>query len=55
MRDELRASVGGNVGGNSVLREYMKEEKLCKLRESNRVMSRYEDALFGQTINDNEY
>ena len=55
MRDKLQASVGGNVGGNSVLREYMKEEKLCELRECNRVVSRYEDALFGQTINDNEY
>ena len=55
MRDELRASVGGNVGGNSMLREYMKEEKLCELWECNCVVSRYEDALFGQTINDNEY
>ena len=55
MRDELRASVGGNVGGNSMLREYMKEKKLCELRGCKRVVSRYEDALFGQTINDNKY
>ena len=55
MRDKLQASVGGNVGGNSVLREYMKEEKLCELRGCNHVVSRYEDALFGQTINNNKY
>ena len=55
MRDELRTSVRGNVGGNSVLREYMEEEKLCELRGCNCVVSRNEDALFGQTINDNKY
>ena len=54
MRDELRTSVRGNVGGNSVLREYMEEEKFCKLRGCNRVVSRNEDALFGQMINNNE-
>ena len=54
MRDELQTSVRGNVGGNSVLREYMKKEKLCELWGCNCVMSRDEDALFGQTINDNE-
>ena len=55
MRDELRTSVGGNMGGNSVLREYMKEEKLCELWGCNRVVSRDENALFGQMINDNKY
>ena len=54
MRDELRTSVGGNMGGNSVLREYMEEEKLCELQECNCVVSRDENALFGQMINDNE-
>ena len=54
MRDKLRTSVGGNVGGNSMLREYMKEEKLCELWRCNHVKSRDEDALFGQTINDNK-
>ena len=29
MRDELRTSVRGDVGGNSVLREYMEEAKLA--------------------------
>ena len=52
MRDELRTSVEGNVGGNSVLSEYMEEKKLCEVWECNRVVSRDEDALFGQTIND---
>ena len=54
MRDELRTSVGGNVGGNSMLREYMAKERFCELWGCNRVVSRDEDALFGQTINDNE-
>ena len=38
-----------------MLREYMEEEKLCELWECNCVVSRDEDALFGQMINDNEY
>ena len=42
------------MGGNSVLREYMEKEKFCELRGCNRVVSRDEDALFGQTINDDE-
>ena len=37
-----------------MLREYMEEEKLCELQGCNCVVSRDEDALFGQMINDNE-
>ena len=55
MRDELRTSVGDDVGGNFMLREYMEGEKLCELWGCNHVVSRDEDALFGQMINDNEY
>ena len=54
MRDELQTYVGGNMGGNSVLREYMEEEKLCKLQGCSCVVSRDENALFGQMINNNE-
>ena len=40
MRDELQTYVGGNMGGNSMLREYMEEGKLCELQECNHVVSR---------------
>ena len=31
MRNKLQTFVRDNVGGNSVVREYMEEEKLCEL------------------------
>ena len=31
VRDELRTSVGSDMGGSSMFREYMQEEELCEL------------------------
>ena len=51
VRDELRASIGGDVRGNSMLREDMEKEELCELRRCDCVMGWNEYALFRQTVN----
>ena len=50
MVDELRTSIGGDVGGNSVLRKDMEEEEFGQLQRSDCVIHRDEDALFGETV-----
>ena len=54
VRDELRASIGGDVRGNSMLREDMEKEELCELRRCDCVMGWNEYALFRQTVNDHK-
>ena len=54
VRDELRASIGGDVRGNSVLREDVEKEELCELWRCNRVVGWNEYALFRQTVNDHK-
>ena len=54
VRDELRASIGGDVRGNSVLREDVEKEELCELWRCNCVVGWNEYALFRQTVNDHK-
>ena len=52
--DELRASIGGDMGGNSVFGEHMKNEQLSQLRSVDLVVRRYEDTLLGESIDDDQ-
>ena len=52
MGDELRTSMGGDVGGNSMLRKDMEEEEFGQLQRSDRVVCRDKNALFGEMIYD---
>ena len=52
MRDKLRTSIGGDVGGNSVFRKDMEEEEFGQLWESDCVVCRNENALLGEMIHD---
>ena len=52
MGNKLGTSVGGDVGGNSMLRKDMEEEEFSQLQRSDHVVCRNEDALFGETIHD---
>jgi hypothetical protein len=51
---KLGAPVGGDMGGNSVLGEDMEEEQLGQLGGGDGVMSRDEECLFRQSVNDHE-
>ena len=50
MGDELGTSIGGDVGGNSMLRKDIEEEEFGQLQESDHVICRDENALFRETI-----
>ena len=50
MGDELRTSIRGDVGGNSVLRKDMEEEEFSQLQRSDCVIHRDENVLFGEMI-----
>ena len=52
MRDKLGTSIGGDVGGNSVLRKDMEEEEFGQLQRSDHIVWRDEDTLFRETIHD---
>ena len=52
MGDKLGTSIGGDVGGNSVLRKDVEEEEFGQLQRSDRVVCRDKNALFGETIYD---
>ena len=55
MGDEFGSAVRSDVAWNSVLGEDMKNEELCKLLRCDRVMSRNEESLLGETINNDQY
>ena len=55
MGDEFRSAVGSDMAWNSVLGEDMKNEELCKLLRRDRVVSRNEKSLLGETINNDRY
>ena len=55
MGNEFGSAIGSNVAWDSVLGEDMKNKELCKLLRRNRVMSRNEESLLGETINDDQY
>ena len=50
MGDELRTSIRGDVGGNSMLKKDVEEEEFGQLWGSDRVICRDEDALFREMI-----
>ena len=50
--DELRTSIGGDVGGNSMLRKDVEEEEFGQLQRSDHVVCRDKNALFGEMIYD---
>ena len=50
MGDKLGTSIGGDVGGNSMLRKDVEEEEFGQLRRSDRVICRDKNALFGEII-----
>ena len=55
MRDEFGSLVGSNVAWNSVLGKDVKNKELCKLLRRDRVVSRNEKSLLGETINNDQY
>ena len=55
MRDEFGSAVGSNMAWNSMLGEDVKNEELCKLLRRNHVVSRDEESLLGETINNDQY
>jgi len=50
--DELRTSVGGDMGGYSVFGKHMRNEKLGKLRGSDGVVGRNENSLLREAVHD---
>ena len=52
MGDELGTSIGGDVGGKSLLRKDMEEEEFGQLQRSDCIICRDEDTLFGEMIYD---
>ena len=55
MGNEFGSVIGSNVAWDSVLGEDMKNKELCKLLRRNHVVSRNEESLLGETINDDQY
>ena len=47
MGDELGTFIGGDVGGNSILRKDMEEEEFSQLHRSDHFGCRDKNALFG--------
>ena len=55
MGDEFGSTVGSDVAWDSVLGEDVKNEELCKLLRRNCVVSRNEESLLGEMINNDQY
>ena len=55
MGDEFGSAVGSNMAWNSVLGEDVKNKELCKLLRCNHVVSRNEESLLGELINNDQY
>ena len=55
MGDKFGSTVRSDVAWDSVLGEDVKNEELCKLLRHNRVVSRNEESLLGETINNDQY
>ena len=55
MGDEFRSTIGSDMAWNSVLGEDVKNEELCKLLRRDRVVSRNEESLLGEMINNDQY
>ena len=55
MGNEFGSVVGSDVAWTSVLGEDMKNEELCKLLRRNHVVSRNENSLLGEMINNDQY
>ena len=55
MGDEFGSAVRSDVAWNSVFGEDVKNKELCKLLRRNRVVSRNEESLLGETINNDQY
>ena len=51
MGDELQATVGGDVGWNTVLGEYVEDKQLGEIGGGDGVVSWNEDGLFGEPVN----
>ncbi|KXN88025.1 hypothetical protein AN958_07408, partial [Leucoagaricus sp. SymC.cos] len=54
VRNKLRASVRGNMSGDSMLRKDMENEQAGQIGGSNGVMSRDENTLLRKSVNDYE-
>ena len=55
MGDEFGSAVGSDMAWNSVFGEDVKNEELCKLLRCDCVVSRNEESLLGETINNDQY
>ena len=55
MGNEFGSAIGSNVAWDSVLGEDVKNEELCKLLRRDRIVSRNEKSLLGETINNDQY
>ena len=55
MGNKFGSAIGSNVAWDSMLGEDVKNKELCKLLRSNRVVSRNEESLLGEMINNDQY
>ena len=54
MRHELRSPVGGNMGWNAMLGEYVLDEEGSQSGGGNGIIGGYEDTLLGETVHHNQ-
>ena len=55
MGNEFGSTIGSDMAWNSMLGEDMKNKELCKLLRCDHVMSRNEESLLGEMINNDQY
>ena len=55
MRNEFGSAVGSDVAWNSMLGEDVKNKELCNLLRHDHVVSRNEESLLGEMINNDQY
>ena len=54
MQDKLRFTIGSDMTWDSMLREDVKNEELCKLLRCDCVMSQNEESLLGEMVNNDQ-
>ena len=55
MGDGFRSAIRSDMAWNSVLGEDVKNEELCKWLRRDHVVSRNEESLLGEMINNNQH
>ena len=55
MGDEFGSAIGSDMAWNSMLREDVKNEELCKLLRRDHIVSWNEESLLREAINNDQY